>query len=249
MILEIRTWYRSKRIFLLIFICSLMGISAPLFTYYSKDILKNMGGYDASNILLTPPTWISATASYFKNVEQVVVFIVIFIVVETCLLGKNESLKLFYKTNAKTPSKIYTPKLSAGLLFSFLGLLIGDLLNTYMLWALFDNKVHFGHLAIALTIQMIVFLILIVLGATIGIYTSSAFLSAVVVEGFLIITGLLSNVALFKNWSPMLLLSPIQFLSTNVEVDQIWRPLIVGCIVLILCGILIKRRRISRQEN
>jgi ABC-2 type transport system permease protein len=249
MILEIRKWYRSKRVFLLISICSLMGVTAPLFTYYSKDILKSMGGYDASNILLPDPTWISATASYFKNVEQIIVFVVIFVVAEACLLGKNESLKLFYKTNAKTPSKIYTPKLIAGLLFSFLGLLVGDLINVYMVWALFDNKVQFGHLAGALCVQMVVFLVLITLGATLGIYTSSPFLSAVLIEGFLMVTGLLGGVEVFKNWSPTVLLSPVQFLSKAVNLNHIWQPTLVGFIILILCGISIKNKRISRQSN
>lgn len=86
--LELRQWIRKQRMFLILLIAALMGIVTPLSAYYSDQLVEKFGGGSAASIQLPSPTWDSLMTSYFQSTEQVVLFIMAYLVADACTLGK-----------------------------------------------------------------------------------------------------------------------------------------------------------------
>lgn len=246
MTLEIFKWIRSKRIFIILFICSLSGIISPLIAYYSDSLIKNLSGNSSAKIILPDPTWESVMESYFKNIGQLILFIVVFLVAQACIIGKNESLQLFYKTRSNKASMIYTPKVVISIIIATLGIIFGDLCATYMDWALFGNKLKYSNLFSAFGLHLLVFLMFVLLGATIAIWMSSPFLAAGIVEIIVLTSGALVGTKFYDRWLPSALLSPTKYLNEIIRFESIWRIILFVLGVMIICVFAIQMKPIRK---
>lgn len=252
--LELRQWIRKQRMFLILLIAALMGIVAPLSAYYSDQLIEKFGGGSAASIQLPSPTWDSLMTSYFQSTEQVVLFIMAYLVADACTLGKNPAQQLFYLTRANKAGPIYFPKMAAGLICVVLGTVMGAGWAVYVDWAFFSSTIRFDLVWPSLLLQALGIVTSVILASTIAIYSGAPFLAAGVIEIGVLISSLFSQLEGFMKWSPTNLLNPTNWLIHPVSWTDLWRPLvligilIVGCLILIMVKPLRNQHAVRRVE-
>ncbi|PTH36656.1 hypothetical protein, partial [Staphylococcus capitis] len=178
--LEIFSWLRSKRFLIIFGIFIFSGFSSPLMAYYSNDILNSFNN-EGTKVVMQDPHWKDLITSYFKNASQLVMLICAYIVADSCRIGKDKSIQLYYKTRAIHAGKIFYPKLIVSLLTISLGSILGSLSALYVTWVFFDSF-DFKKVLLSLVIQMFGLLIFSVISATISFWINSPFISALLVE-------------------------------------------------------------------
>lgn len=183
------------------------------------------------------PQWKDLFTSYFKNASQLVMLICAYVVADTCRLGKDKSMQLYYKTRAINSGRIFYPKLTISLFIVALGAVIGSLSTLYVTWVFFDN-LDLQRALISLFIQLIALLIFSTISATISFWINSPFISALIVEALVLLSMFLNNIDDFRRWSPTTLLRPEYVLSGDIEYKEIVCQVIIGIIICITCLII-----------
>ncbi|MBM2659146.1 hypothetical protein [Staphylococcus pseudoxylosus] len=232
--LELLSWFRSKRFLIIFAIFLFSGFSSPLMAYYSNDILNSLSSNEGTKVIMQDPQWQELFTSYFKNASQLVMLICAYIVADTCRLGKDKSMQLYYKTGAINSGRIFYPKLTVSLFIIALGAVVGSLSTLYVTWVFFDSF-DLGSALISLFIQMIALLIFSTISATISFWINSPFISALSVEALVFLSIFLNNIDDFEKWSPTTLLRPEYVLSGDIEYKRIFYQVIIGIIVCIVC--------------
>lgn len=247
MLLEITKWIRSRRFFIILLIFCLSGLISPMLAYYSDFIIKSLSNNSIEKIILPKPTWESVMISYFKNMEQSILFIVVFFVSKVCTIEKCESLQLFYATRANKAGIIYNPKLISSICIVVIGIIIGDICALYMEWVFFGSNVEYTHVVILLAIHLLVFIMFILLGVATSIRISSPFLASCLVESMIMLSKLLVNTKFYNNWLPISLLNPQKYLDGNISLEQCWKSTLVIVIVTIICVLMIQTKPIRKK--
>ncbi|MDG0843980.1 hypothetical protein M4L39_11020 [Staphylococcus equorum] len=235
--LELLSWIRSKRFLIIFAIFLFSGFSSPLMAYYSNDILNNFNSNEGTKVIMQDPQWKDLFTSYFKNASQLVMLICAYVVADTCRLGKDKSMQLYYKTRAINSGRIFYPKLTISLFIIALGAVIGSLSTLYVTWVFFDNF-DLQRALISLFIQLIALLIFSTISATISFWINSPFISALIVEALVLLSMFLNNIDDFRRWSPTTLLRPEYVLSGDIEYKEIVCQVIIGIIICITCLII-----------
>lgn len=244
--LEVLRWYRSKSFVVAFIICAMSGIIAPLSAYFADEILKQFGG-DSAKIIMSAPTWPVVLLAYFKNVEQLVLFILVFLVASKCYLGKNKSLALFYTTRAQSAGQIFMPRVMMGVAVTAVSMAIGGACAFYMVYVLFDGKIDVGNALALLALNMVVIVALVIVGAVIGIWWSSPFLSAITIEVLVLVAGILNGTNGFKSWSPTLLLMPRNLVNHAIDPYFVVRMGIVLVVIMLLAVASIKFKPLRQK--
>ncbi len=235
--LELLSWFRSKRFLIIFGIFLFSGFSSPLMAYYSNDILNSFNNNEGTKVVMQDPHWKDLLTSYFKNVSQLVMLICAYVIADTCRLGKDKSIQLYYKTRAVKSGKIFYPKLIVSLIIIVLGSIIGSLSTLYVTWVFFDSF-DLQRALLSLVIQMAGLLVFSLISATISFWINSPFISALIVEGLIFLSMFLNDINGFKKWSPTTLLRPDYVLTGNIEYNKIFCQMIVSVIICLICLII-----------
>lgn len=226
--LELRQWRRKQRLVLMLLIAALMGLVAPLTAYYSNQLVQKFGEGNVASIQLPAPTWDSLLASYFQSTEQVVLFIMAYLVADACTLGKNPARQFFYLSRAKKASTIYFPKIAAGLLCALLSSVMGAGMALYG----FSGTIHFELVLPSLMLEIMGILGSVILASTVAIYLSVPFLAAGLIEIMVLVSSLVSQLRGFAKWLPTIFLNPVKWLSQPVYWADLWRSLLIWGILV-----------------
>ncbi|MGT2947735.1 hypothetical protein [Streptococcus devriesei] len=235
MILELKRWHRSKRLYLLVFVFVCLALTSTLSTYYANDIIKQLSS-SANMIRLPEPTWQSVMESYFKNVVQMGIFISLYSILGMSNISKTESLRLFFQTRTSNLFKIFFPKLLASLISFIVASLAGFLSALYLTFALCD-KINLGHSIYAYLLNLLGVVGIVIIGFLLHIIVNAPFAIAGVFEIILLISSAWTSVkilseVLFTNW-----LLPTDILIAGFKKvtlsPSIWY--LLGYIVLLIC--------------
>ncbi len=215
MILELKRWHRSKRLYLLMFVFICLALTSTLSTYYANDIIKNLSS-SANLIQLPDPTWESVMGSYFKNVTQMGIFISLYMILGMSNISKTESLRLFFQTRTSNLFKIFFPKLLTSLVSLAVASLVGFLSALYLTFVLCD-KINLEHSVYAYLLNLFGVVGIIVIGFLFHITVNFPFAIAGTFEIILLISSALTSIktlsaALFINW-----LLPTDILASGVK--------------------------------
>ncbi|HEC2198591.1 TPA: hypothetical protein R1938_002487, partial [Staphylococcus delphini] len=211
------------------------GFTSPLIAYYSNDIISSFSNSN-TKIIFADPKWTDLILSYFKNVSQLVMFITAYIIGDTCRIGKDKSIQLYYKTRARNSGRILYPKILVSLIVVTLGALFGSLSALYTTWIYFDDF-NLNHAIQGLFVQIIGILIFSIFSGVIAFWINSAFVAALIVEIFIFIAMFFASIEEFQKWSPVTLLKPQNVLIEGINTTNLWYPLIIGglvCLILII---------------
>ncbi|MEE6658550.1 ABC transporter [Pediococcus acidilactici] len=230
--LELRQWRRKQRLVLMLLIAALMGLAAPLTAYYSNQLVQKFGEGNVASIQLPAPTWDSLLASYFQSTEQVVLFIMAYLVADACTLGKNPARQFFYLSRAKKANTIYFPKIVAGLVCVLLSSVMGAGMALYVDWVCFSGTIRFELMLPSLMLEIMGILGSVILASTVAIYLSAPFLAAGLIEIMVLVSSLVSQLRGFAKWSPTIFLNPVKWLSQPVYWADLWRPLLIWGILV-----------------
>lgn len=230
--LEFLKWKRSGQLWLLWGLFAFFALTSMVMTYYLKDIMESM---DAGNLQLVPqkPTWQALFASYLKNAAQLLLLITTYLVALNCTLGNSEALNLFYKTNAKSPWRVFLPKISVSLGVLASALCVGGLCATYVTWAFFD-ELAIDKIIATLLLQALGYLVFVLFGSVLAIWTGRPFIAAVVVEVIVLVATLFSGVKTFATWAPTSLLQSEMALKQGFAWDESGQAVLFS---LFLCAI------------
>lgn len=231
--LEGLSWFRSKRFLIIFGIFLFSGFSSPLMAYYSNDILNSFNN-EGTQVVMQDPHWKDLFTSYFKNASQLVMLICAYVIADTCRIGKDKPIQLYYKTRAVNAGKIFYPKLIVSLFIILLGSVLGSLSTLYVTWVFFDNF-DLQRALLSLVIQMSGLLFFSVISATISFWINSPFISALIVEGLVFLSMFLNDIDGFEKWSPTTLLRPDYILTESIEYNKIFCQITVSIIICLSC--------------
>lgn len=229
--IEWKRWLRSRTFLILCAVFIFSGLTSPLMTYYSRDILASMGGAYAQALELPEPSWQELIISYFKNASQLSLFVGLYLICQLCLLGKSDSLRLFYLTRTKSPWRLYLPKITMSLSLLSVASLLGQLTAFYTTWTLFNDLV-WSDILKAFLWHWLGLLIFALFALCLALYSQSAFLPALVVEVFIILSGVLTGSQMGK-WLPSNLLSLSTYFEKGVVLSESPFLWILGLMVLL----------------
>lgn len=230
--LEFLKWKRSGQLWLLWGLFAFFALTSMVMTYYLKEIMESMN--DGSLQLLLPnPTWQTLFASYLKNAAQLLLLITTYLVALNCTLGNSEALNLFYKTNAKSPWRVFLPKIGVSLGVLVSALCVGGLCATYVTWAFFD-ELALDKIIATLLLQALGYLVFVLFGSVLAIWTGRPFIAAVTVEIIVLVATLFSGVKTFATWAPTSLLQSELTLDQGFVWDESGRAILFS---LLLCGV------------
>ena len=238
--LEFLKWKRSGQLWLLWGLFAFFALTSMVTTYYLKDIMTSLNA-DGIQLTLPAPTWQSLFAAYLKNAAQLLLLVTTYLVALNCTLGANESLQLFYKTTAKSPRRVFLPKIvvSLGVLVS--ALCVGGLCALYVTWAFFD-EVELNKIGATLLLQALGYLVFILFGSVLAVWTGRPFIAAVVVEVIVLTATLFSTVKTFATWAPTSLLQAEVTLKQGFVWDDSGKAILLSLLLcVIFLGLLLNR--------
>lgn len=235
MILELKRWHRSKRLYLLMFVFVCLALTSTLSTYYANDIIKNLSS-SANLIQLPDPTWESVMGAYFKNVTQMGIFISLYMILGMSNISKTESLRLFFQTRTNNVFKVFLPKLVASLASLIMASLAGFLATLYLTFALFD-KFNLEYSIYAYLLNLLGVVGLIVVGFLFHIIINTPFVIAGIFEVALLISSSLTNVKSISEASLANWLLPTVVLANGIKKISFFPTLwyLLGYILLVIC--------------
>ncbi|MBM7641927.1 hypothetical protein [Streptococcus loxodontisalivarius] len=228
-------WVRSRKIFFLFFIIIICTLVATFGTYYAKDIIDTLGTTGAK-VIVQEMHWRDIASSYFKSTSQICLFAAIYLTSTECQLGKVESEKLFYQTRISRGGKVLLSKVFTGFLINFGSVFLGGLLTIYIVRA-FYSTINLKEFLLAIAIQSLSFCLFTIFGNAISLYLTP-FISAMILEIFILFSSLIENLNYFGQWSPFILLTPNNFLS-NFEIRDYSEKFLSLLIMTIVSLILI----------
>lgn len=247
MILELKRWHRSKRLYLLMLVFVCLALTSTLSTYYANDIIKNLSN-SANLIQLPGPTWESVLGSYFKNVTQMGIFISLYMILGMSNIAKTESLRLFFQTRTTNVLKIFFPKLLASLISLLLTSLAGFLTALYLTFALFD-KFNLAYSIYAYLLNLLGVVSIITVGFLLHVIIKAPFAIAGIFEVILLISSSLTHIKSISNASLANWLLPTDILANGIKKVSFFPStwFLLGYILLVVCLNIVffwyKRRR------
>ncbi|KFE41063.1 ABC transporter permease [Staphylococcus agnetis] len=245
--LETLSWMRSKKIIIILAIFIFSGFTSPIITYYSNDIINNFSN-NATKVILQNPNWVDLITSYFKNVSQLVIFICAYIVADSCRLGKDKSLQLYYKTRAKNSGKILFPKILVSLIISLIAGMIGAIIALYVTWVFFDDF-KLNYIVESFIVQLIGIIIFLTVAATISFWINSPFISALIVEVIIFSAIFFGSIEKFHKWSPTSMLRPNNILENGINGNDVWLQMFFGFIICIILLVLSFYKPLRRKTK
>lgn len=230
--LEFLKWKRSGQLWLLWGLFAFFALTSMVMTYYLKEIMESMNA-GSLQLTLPTPTWQTLFAAYLKNAAQLLLLITTYLVALNCTLGNSEALNLFYKTNAKSPWRVFLPKIGVSLGVLVSALCVGGLCATYVTWAFFD-ELALDKIIVTLLLQALGYLVFVLFGSVLASWTGRPFIAAVAVEVIVLVATLFSGVKTFATWAPTSLLQSELTLDQGFVWDESGRAILFS---LLLCGV------------
>lgn len=242
--LETKIWWRSGRLGILFFLFIFFGITSPVLIYYMKEFLSTFGGTEGTIILMPDPNWKSLMESYFSNISQIGLFVLIYFVADTFKIKKESALGLYYSTVARNSFILQLPKLILAFFVTVLSNFAGLASAVYVTWVFFP-AMDFGRVFSASVLQTLALLTLVVFGSAIVVWARKTFLAVVSVLVLVVISSILQTLSDASQWLPLSLLSPIDVLNAPDQVNFVTVGFCLGIIFLSLMAILARPLRVK----
>lgn len=243
-LLEAKIWWRNSRLGILFFLFAFFGLTSPVLIYYMKDFIEAFGGTEGVTLLMPPPSWTALIESYYSNVSQIGLFVLVYFIADTFKLKKKSSLSLYYTTVAQNSLILWVPKLVLAFFITLFTNFVGVLSASYVTWVFFP-ALDFGRVISASLLQTLILITLVLLGSAVAVWTRKTFLAVVSVLVLLVIHSLVQTFSNISQWLPLSLLSPGEVLKASGQVEFLTISLSLGLIILSLVAILLRPLRVK----
>ncbi|MBF7126215.1 hypothetical protein ITR00_09370 [Pediococcus pentosaceus] len=227
--LNFKRWVRGNRLLVVTILFVFTAIFSPIMAYNAAKILDSLGSTVTS---LPIPDETSLLQSYFKNMSQLILFVVVFLISSMTVLPKSESVHIFYLSRTKKGYRIYYPKILVGLSIVVILLILNDVIF-YSILTLYFNELDTFNIVTSLCIQLLGFFTMTIVGVTVSIIFNSSFIGAALIELFIFIGSIFATYEWFKEWSPTTLLSPIDIFHTG-SIESITTNIIISVLVIVV---------------
>ncbi|MEG1284017.1 MAG: hypothetical protein RSD60_06695 [Lactococcus sp.] len=243
-LLEMKMWWRNSRLLILFFLFAFFGITSPVLIYYMKEFLATFGGTEGTIILMPDPNWKALMESYFSNISQIGLFVLVYFTADTFKLKKESSLGLYYSTVARNSIILWTPKLFLAFLVTLVSNLVGVVSATYVTWVFFP-EIELSRVLSSSLVQSLALLTLVIFGSAVTVWTRKAFLAVVSTIVLMVVSSIIQTLSDISEWLPLSLLSPINVLNAPGQVNLVTVGICVGIIVLSIMAILVRPLRVK----
>ena len=230
--IELKRWFRSQRLLLVVLVFVFSGITSPLIAAYSAEIFESLGGTSGVEIIADDPTWHDLVLSYFGNSSQIALLIACYLTAWGCALGSDDRLRIYYTSRVTRYSQIVAPRLLVSGLCVLAGALTGALVALYETAVLIEDT-EIATAATALAVQSAGIVAFALVAACLACWTNAPFLSAILIAAVVLVSGMLESVENVREWSPTTLTNPAGLLDGDDLADH-WRPAAVMAVVLVL---------------
>jgi ABC-2 type transport system permease protein len=239
--------YRTYRILIAVIILLLLGLSAPIITKLTPDLLQNLGG--GIKIVLPPQTAADALNSYLKNMSQLPALMIILLAMGCVADERSHGTAVTVLTKPVPRSVFVLAKFLAYGLLIFAGTFLAAI-GAYFYTSQLFNALPMGPFLILNLALLIFFILLLALTVLASVLFRNAIMAGgVAFAGFLALSILAGLNATIAQALPSALFSSqrvMQLLAGTISLGDILWPLGFGLgltVVLAVVACLVFRRQ------
>lgn len=246
---ELTEQWRTKKILIMIIVFLFVSLSSPIFAKLTPELLKGLS-VQGMKIELPTPTYLDALDQIIKNISQIALLVLVFVVAGAVSDEKNKKTLeiLLTKPISRTNfilSKFFSNYISLGLVF--IPSMILFYLYTISLFKSF-SLINFAIMSAVVLIYIFMIISITILAST--ILKSSIAAGAVGFVSFIIFGTVFSMINIIKSFSPNLIFSNYKDVIANGYIQRLNEPIIIILLVtttsIILAITLFNRQEIER---
>ena len=246
---ELLEQWRTKKILIMIIIFLFVAVASPILAKLTPELLKGLS-VQGIKIELPTPTYLDALDQFIKNISQIALLVLVFVIAGSVTDEKNKKTLeiILTKPISRTKfvlSKFFSSYISLGLIF------ISSMILFYLYTvSLFTTFSFINLLIMAMVVLLYIFMItsITILASTILKNTIAA--GAVGFISFILFGTIFSLIEQIKSFSPNLIFSDYKDIVTNGYVQELNKPIIIIVLVIamsiISAIILFKHQEIER---
>lgn len=245
---ELYEQYRTYRVLIAVIILLLLGLSAPIVTKLTPELLQSLGG--SVKIILPPQTATDALNSYLKNMTQIPALMIILLTMGCIADERSHGTAVTILTKPVSRTVFVLAKLLAYTVLLFTGTVLaaaGDYFYTYQLFSALPVGA-FLLLNLALMIFYLLILALTILAS--ALFRNAIAAGGVAFAGFLALSILSAVNATVAQALPSIFFSAERtalILAGNASPASVLWPLVSGLGLTLVC-ILLACLVFQRQE-
>ena len=241
--LEVLRLWRTRRVIALAATFLIVGLGAPILTYYLPELIKGAG--DGIQITVPKQTAADAIASFASNVAQLGTLVVVVVAAASLSIDAVPGLAGFYRTRVRRPTLLVLPRYVIVTAASVGALAVGTLGALYETSVLLGS-VPIGALFVGLAMEALWFCFVT---SIVAVFTS-AIRGVLGVVGaslaLLLALALLGNLPAASSWLPTRLAASGADLVQH-RAGDIWHAVVVSGIASV-AALLVAVNRLGKRE-
>lgn len=240
--------YCTYRLFIAVVIFLLMGISSPVLTKLTPDMLKSLGG--GVQIILPPQTATDALNSYVKNMTQIPPLALILLAMGCIADERSRGTAVTVLTKPVSRSTFVLAKFLAYEVTLLFSLILAGAGAYFYTAQLFDALPVGGFLLLNLDLFIFLSLSLAMSVCASALFRNSVAAGGLAFGGFLVLSLLPALNSTIAQALPSMLFSAgrvVQLLAGTIALGDILRPMLIG--VTLILALIVLACVIFQQEE
>lgn len=229
---ELLEQWRTKKVLILIIVFLFVAIASPIFAKLTPELLKGLS-VQGMKIELPTPTYHDAIDQLIKNISQIALLVIVFIVAGSVTDEKNKKTLeiILTKPISRTKfilSKFFSNYICLGLIF------ISSMISFYLYtMSIFTDFNIINFIIVTLIVLMYVLMIVSITILASTIFRNSIAAGAIGFISFILFGTIFSMIDQIKAFSPNLIFSNYKDIIANGYIQDLTKPLIVISIMII----------------
>lgn len=240
--------WKTKKIIIFPVIFGLFAMMSPLLAYYLPEIINMIPATEGISIQMPPATVGNAYSQYFADLNETVLFIVIFVAISVFIKEKTSGLLIQLFSKPVSKKRYVISKYISFMTLLFAALVVGIFCFSFYTYIIFE-EMAIGTFLLANLIQFVYFAFIISVCLFFSVISKSYLMA--LLQSFGVYVGLIFfsifNIVPFKYLPVALIGQSSMIMFDNVNNNILWISL-SGTIVITILLVLSSVKIIKKQD-
>lgn len=243
---ELLEQWRTKKILIMIIVFLFVAIASPIFAKLTPELLKGLS-VQGMKIELPTPTYHDAIDQLIKNVSQIALLVLVFIVAGSVTDEKNRKTLEIILTKPISRAKFILSKFISN--YISLGLIFISSVILFYLYTLsiFTNFSFENFMIMSVIVLAYIFMVISITILASTVFRNSIAAGAIGFVSFILFGTVFSMISQIKSFSPNLIFSNYKDIIANGYTQELNGPIIVILLVTVT-SIVMSIALFQRQE-
>lgn len=220
--------WRTRRLLALVATFVLLGLSAPILTYYLPDLVKNTG--NGIQIIIPEPTPADAIASFASDIAQLGTMVVVVVAAANLSIDAHPILAAFYRTRIRRPALLVLPRLFTVTLAA-VGALVAGTVGAWYETVVLLGSVSIGDLVAGFLLETAWLCFVVGVVVLFSSVTRSVLGTVASSLAFILATAFVASVpSVPSTWLPTRLATGVGALVQPNPPGHLWHAVVVACV-------------------